>query len=436
MKNILLIILKYGLYLFSTIILLLTLKLFIFVDRKELEYPNKGRFSNYLRKDFISAEECGICHQEIFNQWKNSAMANATVSSLFEFDLHKLSLSLRGYSENDVEWCYQCHAPLALMEPLDLTLSDPMSKTGVTCMICHTTAHVVADSNAGNFFLNPTLLMNGPFDDAISNFHKTNKSELFSENNSDLCSSCHYSVYPRNNAAIDWTWKEWDEIENNKKSCKECHMTEYLGKSANKNWVPMRKLRNHSFKGGGLYNPDFIKTSAKLDVDVDTIKNELNIFITNNCGHSLPTGNGSAPALELKVLDELENVTIYKEFFKSKYFGHFGLEVLDPIISKGEIENSSLKAFQTIMRKIPLIKSLKSKKIKIMLIFHYWLPYEKEYQFKSLIKTILNYLILPEVNIITIIQTLRKENSWKTINQIKNIEPKPKYVIDEKYIIL
>ena len=148
--------------------------------------------------------------------------------------------------------------------------------------------------------------MNGPFEDVISKFHKSNKHQLFSDENSDLCASCHFSVYPRNNMPIDWTWKEWHDSENDK-SCNQCHMTEYMGKSANKNWVPERKLRRHTFPGGGMYNPEFIKTAAKLVTNYNEDKNELNISITNNCGHNFLTGNGSAPALELKIVKPISS---------------------------------------------------------------------------------------------------------------------------------
>ena len=95
MKNIFKILFKLGFYFFGFILLILTLKLLIPKERVELEYPNKGRWKEHNREDFISAEECGICHQEIFNQWKTSGMANATLSSLLEFDLHKIALSMR-----------------------------------------------------------------------------------------------------------------------------------------------------------------------------------------------------------------------------------------------------------------------------------------------------------------------------------------------------
>jgi hypothetical protein len=427
--------LKFFLIIFSMIIIFFTLKLLLPVNRIELEYPNKGRWESHNRTDFISAEECGLCHQEIYNQWESSGMANATKSALLEFKFHKLSLSMRGFPEEDIEWCYQCHAPLALTTPKDLLLLDPSSRAGVTCMVCHTTVHAIPDSNAGNLYLDPKLKMNGPFDDITSHFHESNQHQLFLDDNSDLCASCHYSVYPRNNIPIDWTWKEWDETEG-EMTCKQCHMPEYEGKSASRDWVPERKLRKHTFPGGGKYNLEFIKTSASLDVKLDSKKNKLLISITNNCGHNFPTGNGSAPAIELRVINELDKSIIYKEFYKNSYIGHLGFEVLDPTIAIKKGDDTSIPAYQTVNREIELDNFQKIKEIKVDLIFHYWLPFEKEYQIQSGIKTLINYSLLPEVNIATIVKTLFKKNIWEVLGELKDIKPKPIYLIDSKLILV
>jgi|GEM_PF-3490826 len=433
MKKLILFIGKFFIIFFSIIIIFFTFKLVLPVNRIDLEYPNKGRWESHQRIDFISAEECGLCHQEIYNQWKTSAMANATTSSMLEFKFHKLSLSMRGFPEEDVEWCYQCHAPLALTSPKDLNLIDPISRSGVTCMICHTTVHAIPDSNAGNFYLNPKLKMNGPFDDVISHFHESNQHQLFSDDNSDLCASCHFSVYPRNNMPIDWTWKEWNESGSDK-SCKQCHMPEYNGKSASRDWVPERKLRKHTFLGGGRNNSEFIKTSATLNTQVNFNKNVLEISITNNCGHNLPTGNGSAPSIELRISNEINQSIIYKELFRNSYLGHFGFEVLDPTIALKKGIDKSIPAYQTINREFNLDNYKNIDKLKVELIFHYWMPFEKEYQIQSGLKTMLNYSLLPEVNILTIGKTLRSKNTWEVFRALKNIKPKPIYLIDSQLI--
>ena len=418
---------------FASLIIFLTLKLLIPVERIELEYPNKGRWETHQRIDFISAEECGLCHQEIYNQWKSSGMANATVSSMLEFKLHEISLSMRGYPSEDVEWCYQCHAPLALTSPKDLTLSDPISRSGVTCIVCHTTVQAIPDSNAGNLFLEPRLKMNGPFADVISNFHESNQHTLFSDENSDLCASCHFSVYPRNNMPIDWTWKEWYESENDQ-SCKQCHMPEYSGISANRDWVPERKLRKHTFPGGGMYNPEFIKTAATLVTNYNSERNVLDISITNNCGHNFPTGNGSAPALELRVLSKLDQSLIYREYFKNSYIGYLGIEVLDPTIAISKGVDSSIPAYQVINRQINLKEYSQENLITVYLIFHYWLPFEKNNQVQAGMKTVFNYLLLPEVDIVTVVNTLRKKEIWQILSQLTKVNPKPNYLVDRQQI--
>ena len=110
--------------------------------------------------------------------------------------------------------------------------------------------------------------------------------------------------------------------------------------------------------------------------------------------------------------------------------------MLDPTIAIKKGDDTSIPAYQTVNREIELDNFQKIKEIKVDLIFHYWLPFEKEYQIQSGIKTLINYSLLPEVNIATIVKTLFKKNIWEVLGELKDIKPKPIYLIDSKLILV
>ena len=158
------------------------------------------------------------------------------------------------------------------------------------------------------------------------------------------------------------------------------------------------------------------------------------ITALNPCGHNFPTGNGSAPALELRVLNKLDKSLNYREYFKNSYIGHLGFEVLDPTIAIKKGNDTSIPAYQAVHRHINLKEFSQENLITVSLIFHYWLPFEKNYQKQAGMRTIFNYLLLPEVDIVTVVNTLRKKETWQILRQLTKINPKPTYLVDSQLI--
>ena len=195
------------------------------------KYKNRLDKTTIKRSDFKSAEFCKACHKDIYDEWKESYLSQSYTTSKIEIDLHRLTLQLRGIDKGEVRFCLECHAPLALTFPEDLSVQDTLSREGVTCVVCHSAEVCFADSAPANFKMTPFEAMNGPFNDAKSPMHQTKENDNFKGKNCDLCAGCHYSVWPRNGIPIDYTFFEWKhENPRPDSSCKDCHMEEKKAK--------------------------------------------------------------------------------------------------------------------------------------------------------------------------------------------------------------
>ena len=81
--------------------------------------------------NFVSAEQCGRCHTEIYAEWKASYHGQAMVDPLF------LELS----ADVNKEECIRCHAPVPLRE---VDFQTPIARTerredAISCLSCHQT---------------------------------------------------------------------------------------------------------------------------------------------------------------------------------------------------------------------------------------------------------------------------------------------------------
>ncbi len=99
------------------------------------EDPHLGAFS---RTRFPSADECRVCHQQIYEEWAGSSHAYAAISPMFhrfEDTINRLAQGTLGY------FCLRCHAPVATTMELrrDQAIWDgpKVFREGVTCVACH-----------------------------------------------------------------------------------------------------------------------------------------------------------------------------------------------------------------------------------------------------------------------------------------------------------
>ncbi len=237
---------------------------------------------------YPSAITCAKCHQKIYDEWRVSSHAYATISPMFQKFEQKINALASGTIGT---FCVRCHAPVAtqLNFPRYGSYADapPIIREGITCVACHRVKEMYGRTN-GERRIEPgdaTQPVYGSFDGegvarAIAdkdNFkikldpndkkpgqvihHRAIQFEQISH--SSFCTSCHHvSVYP--GIALEVVWAQYRASPACKKgvSCQDCHMglvpgkalgyavgaaAEVNGKTVDNN----RKHSSHLFYGPG-----------------------------------------------------------------------------------------------------------------------------------------------------------------------------------------
>ena len=86
---------------------------------------------------FPSASQCASCHEQIYEEWRGSSHAYASISPMF----HLFEQAITDLAPTIGNFCVRCHAAVGtqLGEPRELPLWErsQVSREGVTCVTCH-----------------------------------------------------------------------------------------------------------------------------------------------------------------------------------------------------------------------------------------------------------------------------------------------------------
>jgi len=258
----------------------------------------------------LKAEDCGKCHQEIYQEWKTSYHAQAFTDPFF-----------RAYWKKDGEvWiCLNCHTPLVNQQPeligeiprnrVEKAVKAPnpdfdrsLQQEGITCAGCHVRDGVIL----------------GPFDDSVAP-HPTQFDPKF--RSTEICYRCHqvpkgplqfYDVGPCG------TFPEYEGAYFTKERsliCQSCHMPEVERPMAEGG--PIRLGRKHLWRGG--HDPEQIKSALAVQLAADPpellpgLPVTFTLTVINaGAGHKLPTGDPDRYfTVEFRVLDR--NGRVVKE---------------------------------------------------------------------------------------------------------------------------
>ncbi len=340
--------------------------------RAPLDYPGRGDGASLDLEDFTPAEVCGACHKQHYEEWKGSAMGNSLKNAEPMIELFETGLDLRGAPAEDVEFCLECHAPLALVGTLDLDRKRPLSREGVTCDVCHTVTAVHAGPTPAEITWDPKGPRRGPLsaDEAISAFHETAQSPLFA--NSELCAGCHLSSWPSTGVPLDFTWQEWADSPWPQRGygCASCHMATYQGSSAPD--APERTLHRHDFPGGG--DPALVRSAAQIEVKA--VDEEVVVTVVNNgTGHALPTGNGSYPVviLTLRALDEAgTEVYVDTREYGLTFVDGRGVPTTDPTVAVEVASDTTLQPMKPRFERFEVPKT--AVRVEAELVHHRYHP--------------------------------------------------------------
>lgn len=107
-------------------------------------------------KRLDGAARCGVCHEEIYNDWKSSIHAKAASDKAYQTNVNLLSTK-KGMAAT--RYCEGCHAPVAMMSG-QLTEGGKLDtpghlQEGVTCLSCHAIRRVLDTSGVASYLYDP-----------------------------------------------------------------------------------------------------------------------------------------------------------------------------------------------------------------------------------------------------------------------------------------
>lgn len=239
--------------------------------------------------DSLSAEACGTCHREIYEEWKSSIHAYAYEDPFFQ----------AYWKKDDRIWvCLNCHTPLENQQPTLIEdiprgrveragqVPNPnydaeLQQQGVTCAACHVRDGVIL----------------GPYDDSAAP-HPTRFDPAF--RTTQICYRCHHVVSgPAQfyNVGPCGTYAEYEGgyfMKERGLICQSCHMPAVDRPVAENG--PVRHGRRHLWRGG--HDPDMVRRAIAVRVTADPVRpapgEDFRVTLTlvnAGAGHKIPTGD-------------------------------------------------------------------------------------------------------------------------------------------------
>ncbi len=266
--------------------------------------------------DFSSAEKCGACHVEIYQQWRTSIHSQAATDPVFWKFFEQAA---RDLNDRAAGFCLTCHAPIAsvtkeirVTAPVTFPLDLPaLGKEGVTCDFCHT---ISGNENLGKGISvgsyryprkGKTDIKYGAHADARTTNHVTQVSEFLKS--PELCGICHKFSHPTSGEMWQDTYAEWKSGPYAKLGirCQDCHMPQYMGKGAT-DGVERTDLHAHVFPGG---HTEMVQKVAHITLWAQAKEKSgksnvsIKALVTNvGSGHLMPTGMPGIRQMWLEVV--------------------------------------------------------------------------------------------------------------------------------------
>ncbi|MBI3695076.1 MAG: hypothetical protein HY238_09605 [Acidobacteria bacterium] len=237
----------------------------------------------------LSAAQCGVCHLEIYQEWKASVHAHALSDRQFQAEMAK---------EPTAAWlCLNCHTPLenqlatvavgvkngSTHQPIlkkNPGFDRALSEEGVTCAVCHLRDGVVM----------------GPWGDSRAPHPVRKDPTLINEEN---CASCHQATARYTDILVCTfdTANEWRESSYARegRSCTHCHMPAVKRPVAVGG--PVRTSRRHLFFGSKIPKERLLSEAEWRSYDLYSsglsveIAGDKVVLKNAGAGHLLPTGD-------------------------------------------------------------------------------------------------------------------------------------------------
>ena len=234
------------------------------------------------------ASDCGVCHTEIYAEWKQSTHAQAWTDVQFQAELHK---------DPEVGWmCLNCHTPLANQQAYLVNTTDSIRNIdrirnpafdpawqaeGVTCLSCHWTNEGIASAHKN---------VNAP--------HPTVYSPELKRDS--LCNECHQAVARiEDNLVCHFNTGQEKLDAGVTESCQECHMPSVERVMALGG--PVRTGGRHLWAGSGIpkgdesTHPGLDALDFKVTAQAQAAPGEqvpvVITLVNERAGHMVPSGD-------------------------------------------------------------------------------------------------------------------------------------------------
>jgi len=166
-------------------------------------------------EDFKSPKRCGVCHQQIYQEWEQCLMAKSFTHAWDDVEYFKLALphAMKFAKVAEVKGgCIACHGPLAFLTgdiPPKSPAADTRANEGVSCEVCYnitgTTEKVPYNFS---YTIGPGKIkqasrkgVKAPHGVRYSAFLRT----------SQFCATCHDEASPYG-AWVKSTYREWKDV--------------------------------------------------------------------------------------------------------------------------------------------------------------------------------------------------------------------------------
>jgi Flp pilus assembly protein TadD len=254
---------------------------------------------------FPTAGFCAQCHEDVHQQWRQSAHANSFRAPFYKKNVDVL------IAQKGIEFtrhCEGCHNPIALLSGAltkGSTADRSFDEDGITCMVCHSIQQVQNTSGTGSYVMGvPAVMVSEDgtpvtvpvtFDDILSHPKLHSKAVMRDfYRTPEFCSVCHKAFIPRMLNQYKWlrafsVYDEWQQTSWSRQTplpfyqketasnCQTCHMprVEALTDYGAKN----HQVASHRWPGANTAIPFFYKYPEQLKVTEDFLKDNLGVDI-------------------------------------------------------------------------------------------------------------------------------------------------------------
>ena len=157
---------------------------------------------------FMTAQECGRCHKEIYEQWNSSAHHFSSFNNQWYRKSIEYMQDVVGTEPS--KWCAGCHDHAVLFNgmfdtPMKEQIHTPEAQVGLSCTSCHSIVHVGSTMGQGDFTieyppLHDLAVSDQPLLQATHDYllrldpgphSRTFLKSFHTEQTAEFCASCH-----------------------------------------------------------------------------------------------------------------------------------------------------------------------------------------------------------------------------------------------------